>query len=141
MSPQQLSENQFEDLWRETVELYGSSKEKDNRKAIELAEKLIKEPINTPDTLSRLKCLIADTYSQKLGQHDEAIAFYKEALEDNPNNSLAGSNLGSVYMLYKKDYESAIEILQQTLDRGISSAFVRESTKDWLADAKRKLGR
>ncbi len=115
-------------------------KKKDGKKAIKLAERMIDEAPNTPETLSKLKCFIADIHTQKLGEHGKAIEYYLGALEEDPNNSLAGSNLGFVYMMYKKDYESAVEILQQTLDRGVSNAFIRESTKDWLADARKKLG-
>jgi len=141
MSPQQLSPDKAESLWREAVELNRSDNKSKNRKAIKLAIQMIKMAPNTPDTLSRLKCFIADTYTQKLGEHDKAIEYYRKALDDNPNNSLAGSNLGCVYLLYKKDYESAVKILQQTLDRSVSNVFIRESTRDWLADAKKKLGR
>lgn len=141
MSPQQLSPDQAEALWREAVELSRSDKKKDNEKAIKLATRMIDEAPNTPETLSRLKCFIADIYTQTLGEHDKAIEYYKGALDEDPNNSLAGSNLGCVYMLYKKDYESAIRVLQQTLDRGVSNAFIRESTRDWLADSRKKLGR
>ena len=140
MSPQQLSPDKAEALWRQAVELNRSKNKRENKKAIKLAMQIIKDAPNTPETLSRLKCFIADTYSQKLGKHEEAIEYYRKALDDNPNNSLAGSNLGFVYLMYKKDYESAVQILQQTLDRGVSNAFVRESTRDWLADAKKKLG-
>jgi tetratricopeptide (TPR) repeat protein len=141
MGKKQLSPDKAEAMWREAVDLYNSDNNGKHKKAIKLASRLIEEGPNTPDTLSRMKCFIADVYSQKLGEHDKAIEYYKEALEDDPNNSLAGSNLGSVYLVYKKDYEAAEQILQQTLARGISSVFVRESTKDWLEDAKRKLGR
>ena len=141
MGKRQLSPDKAEAMWREAVDLYNSDNNQKHKKAIELASRLIEEGPNTPDTLSRMKCFIADVYTQKLGEHDKAIAYYREALEDDPNNSLAGSNLGCVYLMYKKDYEAAEKILQQTLARGISSPFVRESTKDWLEDAKRMLGK
>ena len=63
MSPQQLSPDKAEDLWREAVDLSRSKNKRKNKKAIKLAIQMIEEAPNTPDTLSRLKCFIADTYS------------------------------------------------------------------------------
>ena len=62
------------------------------------------------------------------------------ALELNPGYSLAGSNLGHVLLRYKRDPEAAARILQQTLDRGVSNTFIRATTEDLLADARRELG-
>jgi tetratricopeptide (TPR) repeat protein len=140
MSPKTLSLDEAEDLWQKAVELFRSSKKGDNKKAIKLAQQLIEQGPNTPETLSRMKCFIADIYSQKLDKYDESIEYYREALSDDPNNSLAGSNLGFVYLMRKKDYEAAVEVLQETMNRGISSAFVRETTRDLLAEARQKLG-
>jgi tetratricopeptide (TPR) repeat protein len=140
MSPNALSMDEAEALWQKAVELYRSDKKGDNKKAIKLAQQLIEQGPNTPETLSRMKCFIADIYSQKLDKYDESIEYYREALSDDPNNSLAGSNLGFVYLMRKKDYEAAVEVLQETMNRGISSAFVRETTRDLLAEARQKLG-
>lgn len=135
-----LSVDEAEDLWQKAKELKKSGKKRNQKKAIKVIFKLIEQgPSKEPDILSELKCFIADVYTQKLKQHDKAIKYYREALDDNPNNSLAGSNLGFVYMMYKKDYAKAVEILQRTLDRGVSEAFIRGSTEDWLADSKKKL--
>ncbi len=135
-----LSSAAAEAIWEEAVELRKSKNKRKNKKAIKLAMRMIEEAPNTPGTLSLLTCFIADTYTQRLGNHDTAITYYRMALDHDPGNSLAGSNLGSVYLVYKKDYESAVRTLQQTLDRGISSAFIRASTEDWLAEAQQKLG-
>jgi tetratricopeptide (TPR) repeat protein len=140
MSPNALSMDEAEALWQKAVELYRSDKKGDNKKAIKLAQQLIEQGPNTPETLSRMKCFIADIYSQKLDKYDESIEYYREALSDDPNNSLAGSNLGFVYLMRKKDYEAAVEILQETMNRGISSVFVRETTRDLLAEARQKHG-
>ncbi|MBI3158960.1 MAG: tetratricopeptide repeat protein [Chloroflexi bacterium] len=133
--------HQAEKLWQEAYDLFCGDKRKGHVKAIEIASLLIKDGPIDAVTKSRLQCFIADNYSQKLGQHDKAIEYYEEALRTDPGNSLAGSNLGCVYLMEKKDYESAARILQQTLNRGIESVFVRESTRDWLAEAKQKIGR
>jgi len=140
MSPKTLSLDEAEDLWQKAVALFRSDKKGDSKKAIKLAQQIIEQGPNTPETLSRMKCFIADILSQKLGKHDEAIEYYRDALHDDPDNSLAGSNLGFVYSMYKKDYESAVEVLQDTFNRGISSVFVRETTRDLLAEARKKLG-
>ncbi|KPL70766.1 hypothetical protein ADN00_17980 [Ornatilinea apprima] len=136
-----LDTHQAEKLWQEAYDFFRSDNKKDHIKAVEIALRLIEDGPNDAFTKSKLQCFIADIYSQKLEEHDKAIKYYQDALESDPGNSLAGSNLGFVYLNYKKDYESAAKVLQQTLDRGVSSAFVRESTKDWLAEAKQKLGR
>ena len=136
-----LDTDQAEELWQEASSLFRSDSKKDHVKAIEIALRLIEDGPTDAVSKSKLQCFVADIYSQNLGEHDKAIKYYQDALESNPGNSLAGSNLGFVYLQYKKDYESAAKVLQQTLDRGVSSAFVRESTIDWLAEAKRKLGR
>lgn len=136
-----LDTDQAEELWQEAVNLFRSDNKRDHVKAVEIALRLIEDGPTDAATRSKLQCFIADIYSQNLGEHDNAIKYYQDALESNPGNSLAGSNLGFVYLQYKKDYESAAKVLQQTLDRGVSSAFVRESTRDWLAEAKQKLGR
>jgi len=140
VEPAQLSPDQAEAMWREAVELKKSTKKRGLKKAIRLAQRMIREAPNTPETLSRLNCFIADTYTQNLEDHDRAIEYYLIALDHDPGNSLAGSNLGFVLLRHKKDYEAAAEVLQRTLDRGVESAFVRESTRDWLADARAKLG-
>jgi tetratricopeptide (TPR) repeat protein len=136
-----LDPHQAEELWQEAFNLFRSDKKKDHLKAIEIALRLIADGPTDAVTKSKLQCFIADIYTQNLGQHDRAIEYYEEALKTDPGNSLAGSNLGFVYLHYKKDYKSAVNVLQQTLDHGISSAFIRESTRDWLAEAKQKLGR
>jgi len=140
VEPPQLSPDQAEAMWREAVDLKKSAKKRDLRKAINLAKRMMEEAPNTPATLSRLNCFIADTCTQGLADHDRAIEHYLVALEHDPGNSLAGSNLGFVLLRHKQDYAGAAEILQRTLDRGVSSAFVRESTTDWLADARARLG-
>jgi tetratricopeptide (TPR) repeat protein len=139
--PGPLNPHQAEELWQEALDLFRGDKKKGHVKAVEIALRLIRDGPTDAVTRSKLQCFIADIYSQKLGEHDKAIDYYKDALNSDPGNSLAGSNLGFVYLTYKKEYESAAKILQQTLDRGVSSAFIRESTRDWLAEAKQKVGR
>ena len=57
-----------------------------------------------------------------LGQHDECIMKYTEALsvmEDlkiKPGIAQALNNLGTVYFKYKKDYEKAIPLLERALE-------------------------
>lgn len=136
-----LNSQQAEELWQEAYNLFRSEYKKDALKAIEIATQLIAEGPGDASIRSKMQCFIADIYTQKLGQHDQAIGYYQEALKTDPGNSLAGSNLGFVYLTYKKEYAAAVQVLQQTLDRGVSSAFIRESTRDWLADAKGKLGK
>jgi tetratricopeptide (TPR) repeat protein len=135
-----LDSHQAEELWQEAINLNRSDKKKDHLKAIEIALRLIADGPTDAATKSTLQCFIADIYTQNLGQHDRATEYYEEALKTDPGNSLAGCNLGFVYLHYKKDYVSAVKVLQQTWDRGISSAFTRETTRDWLAEAKQKLG-
>lgn len=136
-----LNSQQAEELWQEAYNLFRSDKNKDHVKAIEIATRLITDGPGNATIKSKMQCFIADVYTQKLSKHDQAIGCYQEALKTDPTNSLAGSNLGFVYLTYKKDYAAAVQVLQQTLDRGVSSAFIRESTRDWLADAKGKLGK
>ncbi len=138
MRQTQLSPDESEAIWREAVGLKGSSKERDHKKAINLVLSLIRDGANNPDITSTLKCFIADVYCQNLNDYDNAVEYYLKALEEDPNNSLAGSNLGAQYLLHE-DYEAAVQILEQTLNRGISSTFIRESTKDWLVEARQKL--
>ncbi len=139
MSPTELSTDQAEALWQEAKELKDSGKKRKQKKAIQIILRLIEEGPNDLGIRSKLKCCIADVYSQYLNEHDKAIEYYLKALDDNPNNSLAGSNLGFVYMMYKKDYESAVKTFEQTLARGVPETFIRGSTEDWLADSKKKL--
>jgi tetratricopeptide (TPR) repeat protein len=134
-----LSPDKAEALWQEAKELKSSGKKRKQKKAIKIIKRLIKEGPGDSGINSRLKCFIADVYTQDLQQHDKAIEYYQEALEENPKNSLAGSNLGFVYMRYKRDYEMAVKIFKQTLRRGVPEPFIRGSTEDWLADAKRRL--
>jgi tetratricopeptide (TPR) repeat protein len=140
VAPAQLNPDEAEALWREAVELRKGSKKRHHKKAIKTAQRMIAEAPNTPETLGRLHCFIADCYSQQLGDHDRAIEYYLLALEHNPGESLAGSNLGHVLLAHKKDPEAAARILQQTLDRGVSDAFIRATTEDLLSDARRELG-
>jgi tetratricopeptide (TPR) repeat protein len=135
-----LSPDQADTMWRKAVECYNSKDKNENEKAIKLANQLIEEgPVNS-EISSKLNCLIADTYHHRLGNYDKAIEHYEKALNIDPKNSLAGSNMGFVYLTYKKDYASAVKVLQETLDKAVSNAFIRESTRDWLAEAKKKLG-
>jgi tetratricopeptide (TPR) repeat protein len=136
-----LDKHQAEKLWQEAYKFFCGDKKREHKKAMQIALRLIEDGPTDAVTKSILQCFIADIYSQKLGEHDKAIMYYQMALESNPDNELAGCNLGFVYLNYKKDYQSAVKVLQQTLDRGVSSAFTRETTKDWLAEAKQKLGR
>ena len=46
-----------------------------------------------------------------------------------------------MYLYKKKDYESAVRILKQTLDIGLSDSLVRETTRDLLAEARKALGK
>ena len=133
-----LDTHQAEKLWQEAYKYFCGDKKREHKKAMQIALRLIEDGPTDAVTKSTLQCFIADIYSQKLGEHDKAIYYYKEALNTNLGNSLAGSNLGFVYLYEKKDYSSATEVLQQTLDRGVSSLFIRESTKDLLAEAKRR---
>jgi tetratricopeptide (TPR) repeat protein len=141
MSLGSLNPDQAEALWGEACDLFRSDKKKNHLKAIEIALRLIQEGPKNAVTKSKLQCFIADIYSQKLGEHDKAIEYYKEALKSDTLNSLAGSNLGFVYLRYKKDFESSERILKQTLDIGVSSSFVRETTIDLLAEARKALGK
>ncbi|MEX2160279.1 MAG: tetratricopeptide repeat protein [Anaerolineales bacterium] len=138
MNTQKLSTKEGEALWQAAVKHFGSNNKEDNRKAIQVAQQLIEQGPVDNEMLSTLNCLIADTYA-KLEEQDAAIEFYKKALEINPNNALAGSNLGFQYLYSKKDYSAAVQILQQTLDRGTSKVFIRETTRDLLAEAKKML--
>jgi tetratricopeptide (TPR) repeat protein len=134
-----LNADQAESLWQEAKELKATGKKGKQKKAIKLIEQLIEEGPGDTVINSKLKTFIADVYTQDLGQHQKAVEYYQMALEENPDNSLAGSNLGFVYMRYLKDYQAAVDIFEQTLRRGVPEPFIRGSTEDWLADARKKL--
>jgi len=72
-----------------------------------------------------LKSFIAGEYTQNLKQRDREIKYYREALDDNQNNSLTGSDLGFVYMQYKKGHAKAVEIFQRTFGLDVPEAFIR----------------
>lgn len=139
---EELSIEEAEELWAETRDLFleGEKDEETARRIIAGAERLIEQAPRQPVALGKFYSIAADAYSQILGQYDEAIEYYEQALEHNPSSSLAGTRLGELYMRHREDYAAAERVLQEVIERDMDGLF-RMQAERLLEEARQKLGR
>lgn len=133
-----MSQDVASELWKKAIELRGSNNNRKIKKAIKLVQRIIEERDVQSSISAELKIFVGDCYHIDLKQHDEAFKYYQMAVNEDKNNSWANIMLGEIYLKYKKDYKAAVEILEKTIVRGISSSFEGDIAKDHLADAKQK---
>ncbi|MCA9016946.1 MAG: tetratricopeptide repeat protein, partial [Planctomycetaceae bacterium] len=86
----------------------------ENKKELEKAKKAY-ESIHKADPKRALACHRLAIVSYRLGDHDEAVGYFKKAQELTPENAELLSDYG--YALYKmKKYQQAEEILEKSVD-------------------------
>lgn len=86
------------------------------------------------------------TYNYNLGvayaqakDYEEALSYYKKALEINPNMADAHYNIGILYENYENDPESAIKHYKRFLDLGKDEVDKGE-VREWITRLERKTG-
>lgn len=141
MNNQQMSQETASEFWQKAIELRRKDKPGDVKKAIQLVTRILEERDNLPPISTKLKTFIGDCYHLNLGQHDKAVDYYQSAIVDDRNEPWASIMLGDIYLNNKKDYKSAVDILERVLALDTLSSMDRDIAKDNLLEAKQKLGK
>lgn len=104
-------------------------KEKEPEKAIELVGQALRKNPNLPEALNMMAYL-----EQIKGNIRSAENYYKRAIDNNANYSLAHYNLALLYDVYLQDIESAIAHYERYMELINNED---KNTADWLEQIKR----